>query len=103
MRIEAANKSIEARVTENSGVISPLSVDRLKRGQIVGISGIDIPVKSLNPKIKFFRPRRRSRCDGMHDAEEKPCGSPRCRTKGRSKLNGIDSKQFKTKNLSKAV
>ena len=35
---------------------------------------------------KRFRIRRKSRCDGIHDAEEKPCGSPRCRTKNKVKL-----------------
>lgn len=36
---------------------------------------------------RIIRRRRPSRCNGVHDAEADPCGSPRCRTKGRQKLN----------------
>lgn len=42
--------------------------------------------KVIDYQAGLVRLRRKSRCDGMHDAEEKPCGSPRCRTKGRQKL-----------------
>ena len=35
---------------------------------------------------RLIKIRRKSRCDGVHDAEEKPCGSPRCRTKNRTKM-----------------
>lgn len=47
----------------------------------------------------IIRPRRRSRCDGVHDAEADPCGSPRCRTKGRQKID--KSIQTKAQNREK--
>lgn len=46
-------------------------------------------LKNLGLLIR--RTRRKSRCDGMHDAEEDPCGSPRCKTKGRKKLKDMQN------------
>lgn len=40
----------------------------------------------------IIRKRRKSRCNGIHDAEEDPCGSPRCKTKGRQKLKDSQNK-----------
>lgn len=95
-------------------VIFPDFAARVKRIGIVGISGIvsnpeaireleqsniiEFPKKEntyhprrrvekvVDHQSNLVRLRRKSRCDGVHDAEEKPCGSPRCRTKGRQKL-----------------
>jgi len=55
---------------------------------------------------RLLRPRRRSRCDGVHDAEEKPCGSPRCRTKGRKKSvndNRLPGQETKRQNRRTAL
>lgn len=49
------------------------------------------------------RSRRKSRCDGMHDAEEDPCGSPRCKTKGRRKLKDMQNKDVTKRKERKSV
>ena len=55
------------------------------------------PQKQKNELLKnlgiLIRRRRKSRCDGMHDAEEDPCGSPRCKTKGRKKLKDMQNQE----------
>lgn len=105
----------ESKLAGNS--VLPDFEARIKRTGIVGISGImanpqvsrklgvigvsEIPTKqSLYSSREMFtrevynqgnivRLPRKSRCDGMHDAEENPCGSPKCRTKGRQKLRSV--------------
>lgn len=52
-------------------------------------------LKNLGLLIR--RTRRKSRCDGMHDAEEDPCGSPRCKTKGRRKLKDMQNQDVTKK------
>ena len=59
---------------------------------------------------RIVRIRRKSRCDGVHDAQENPCGSPRCRTKtgvqlekkqntGKEKNTTVKSKDRRTRTL----
>lgn len=103
-------------------IIFPDFANRLTRSGVVGISGvvsspeilreprlsniIEFPKEAkgrvYNPRKKvekildqqsnLVRLRKKSRCDGVHDAEEKPCGSPRCRTKGRQKLKAVSTR-----------
>ncbi len=47
----------------------------------------------------IIRRRRASRCNGSHDPESDPCGSPRCRTKGKAKINAQKSGEVRNKNI----
>lgn len=114
------NKESGPKVAGN--VIFPDFTNRLKRSGVVGISGLVsspeilhepgfsnivdfqkmVKERVYSPRKKvekiidqqshLVRLRKKSRCDGVHDAEEKPCGSPRCRTKGRQKLKAVSTR-----------
>ena len=47
--------------------------------------------------------RRKSRCNGIHDAEEDPCGSPRCKTKGRQKIKDTQNKEVTKRRKRRSV
>jgi hypothetical protein len=54
---------------------------------------------------RIIRRRRASRCNGVHDAEADPCGSPRCRTKGRQdlKTKGAGNNQQRRRRRQKVI